>query len=338
MNNYFCVMPFYGAEYNHNGFISPCCLIEPQANIQDIQSSMLSGEKPTACNACWSLEDQGLTSDRQLKNSAYDLYADKDISIVEQDCREGKYKPKIFKIYTSNICNSTCVTCDSDASTAWGTLTKNKKLIQINHSILDQLPVEDFVMLNFVGGEPLYEQRNFSILERLLETNNDGCFISITTNGSTNLTLNQRNLLAKFKNLNINLSIDGVGPVFEYLRYPLKWDMLLANLDFYRSQNFNLSVSYTISNLNILYYDETIQWFTEQGLKYNYNFVTDPDYFSINSLPQYIKKQYANEFFREHSADDDEKFQMFCKEIEKQDQLKGISIDTYLPKFVSAIR
>lgn len=331
-------MPFYGAEISSQGFTTPCCLIKPLSNIQDIRSSMLSGQQPAACNECWSLEKQGLTSDRQLKNAAYDVYADKDIKYVEENCRKGNFRPEIFKIYTSNICNSTCVTCDPSASTAWGNLKHSKKLIQINHSILEQLPVENFVMLNLVGGEPLNEKRNFNILERLLTANNDNCFISITTNGSIRLTTAQKNILSKFKNLNINLSIDGIGPVFEYLRYPLKWDMLLSNLSFYRSQNFKLSVSYTISNLNILYYDETIEWFNEQGLDYNHNMVTDPDYFSINSLPYHTKKQYANKFFREHLKKDDERFQIFLNEIEKQDQLKGISINDYLPKFVSSIR
>jgi len=338
MNNYFCVMPFYGAEISPQGFTTPCCLIEPLANIQDIRSNMLAGQQPTACNRCWSLEKRGLTSDRQLKNAAYDVYADKDIRYVEESCRKGEFRPEIFKIYTSNICNSTCVTCNPSFSTAWGNLKQSKKLVQINHSILDQLPVENFVMLNLVGGEPLSEKRNFNILERLISANNNDCFVSITTNGSVSLTTAQKKILSKFKNLNINLSIDGIGPVFEYVRYPLKWDMLLSNLSFYRSQNFNLSVSYTISNLNILYYDETIQWFNEQGLNYNHNMVIDPVYFSVNSLPQHTKQQYPNKFFREQSNKDDERFQTFLIEIEKQDQLKGISINDYLPKFVSAIK
>jgi sulfatase maturation enzyme AslB (radical SAM superfamily) len=338
MNNYFCVLPFYGAEYDQSGYTTPCCLIPSGTDLQQVQTTMLNKQRATACQKCWILEDQGKISDRQLKNSSFDFYANRDIRFIEEDCQQGKFSPQIIKLYTSNLCNSTCATCGPEASTAWGTLTKNKKLIQINNSILDQLPIEDFIMLNFVGGEPLTEKKNFDLLERLITAEKTNCFISITTNGSTDLTSHQKKILSNFNNLNINLSIDGVGPVFEYIRYPLKWDKLLDNLDFYRSQNFKLSVSYTISNLNILYHNETIQWFTNQGLNYNHNLVTDPDYFSINSLPLRVKNQYTSDFFREHCSNDDEKFQRFLIEINKQDQLKGISINTYLPKLMSAIK
>ena len=333
MNNYFCVMPFFGAEYNHTGFTTPCCLLAPNADINQLKTDMLNGQRPSACKKCWALEDANLTSDRILKNSAFDFYANKDIRYVEEECRNGNYHPRIFKIYTSNLCNSTCVTCDHNASTAWGALTKNKKFIQIHQSELDDLPVKDFVMLNFVGGEPLYEKKNFNILERLVAADNTDCFISFTTNGSTQLSDNEKELLSKFKNVNISVSIDGVGPVFEYLRYPLKWSDLLENLEYYKQCNFNISISYTISNLNILYYDETVDWFNKNKLSYNHNLVEEHKYFVVDALPEHVKLAYPSlkKFFNPHSIEHDLLFRQFCRAIQIQDRLKNISIKDYLP-------
>jgi sulfatase maturation enzyme AslB (radical SAM superfamily) len=339
MNNYFCVMPFFGAEYDRRGFTTPCCLIEPSADIQEIKDNMLSGVRPPACNKCWKLEDQGLTSDRMIKNSSFDYFKDQDIRFIEQDCRLGKFKPQIIKLYTSNLCNSTCVTCSSSASTAWGALTKNKNLIRIKKEYLAKIDVKDCIMLNFVGGEPLYEPYNFNLLENLIEAGNTNCLISFTTNGSVELSLKQKEILTKFKNIGISISIDGIEDRFEYIRYPLKWELLLKNLRFYKNNNFDVNVSYTISNLNILYYQETIDWFLSQNLNYNHNLVSYPSYFSVNALPESVKKQNPSllDFFNPHTQQDDENFLKFCNEIKKQDAIKGISVTDYLPELAKSI-
>lgn len=338
MNNYFCVMPFYGAEYTPTGFTTPCCLLDPTADVKDVQTDMLNSRRSPACDTCWKLEDQGKVSDRLLKNSAFDFFADKDIRYVEEDCKNGNFSPKIIKLYTSNLCNSTCVTCSSHWSTAWATLKKEKTFKIVNDSLLDQLDCANIEILSFVGGEPLYEKKNFAILERLIAVGNQDCFISFVTNGSTVLTEYQKHILKNFSNLNICLSIDGIGSRFEYIRYPLKWNDLLENIDFYKQHDIDLSVSYTISNLNIFYYAETIKWFNHQGLSFNHNLITDPVHFEINSLPKAIKDTIDCELFREHQDQDDINFKKFLEEIHNQDRLKNISLDNYLPEFSRLIR
>lgn len=335
MNNNFCVLPFYGAEYSLQNQPTPCCLLPDNTNILVLRTEMLNGIKPSACKRCWDLEEQGITSDRQLKNSAFDYYKDRDINFIEQDCRDGNYSTQIVKFYTSNICNSTCVTCNAHLSSAWATLTNKKTFSIIDNTVLDALNYSDMVILTFVGGEPFYEKKNFDILERLIKAGNTNCFISFTTNGSTMLSDYQKSILGKFKNLNICLSIDGVGPVFEYMRYPLKWDNLLSNIDFFRKNNIQLSVSYTISNLNILYYTETVNWFNQQQLQHNHILVKNPSYFSPSALPDHIKSNLP--IAVTNTADDELNFNLACKEIRNQDNLKKISIKDYMPEFYNII-
>jgi sulfatase maturation enzyme AslB (radical SAM superfamily) len=338
MNDYFCVLPFFGAEYTPLGFTTPCCLLPNDTNIKQLQTEMLAGQRSVACQKCWALEDQGKTSDRQLKNSAFDFYKDRDIRFIEKDCHEENFSLQILKLYTSNLCNSTCVTCGSDASSAWATLKKVKTFEIISQDQLDLIPYKDLVMLSFVGGEPLVEKKNFDILEQLISIGNTDCFISLTTNGSIQLNQKQQTILKQFKNLNICLSIDGIEKRFEYIRYPLKWNILLENIDFFKSINIDLFVSYTISNLNIFYYNETVDWFNKQELRHNHNLVTYPSHFSVNALPEKIKLELKQELFGQHSADDDANFSLFLKEIQQQDQLKNISIKDYLPEFYELIK
>lgn len=338
MNNYFCVMPFYGAEYTPTGFTTPCCLLDPTVDIKDVQNDMLNSRRSPACDTCWKLEDRGKVSDRMLKNSAFDFFADKDIQYIEEDCKNGNFSPKIIKLYTSNLCNSTCVTCNSHWSTAWATLKNVKMFKVVDQTIIDSFVFKDFVMLNFVGGEPLKEKKNFDILSQLIAVNNTDCFISITTNGSVALSDSQRTILKQFKNLDINLSIDGIEKRFEYIRYPLSWDILLENLEFFRKNNNNISISYTVSNLSIFYIEETLAWFNSQGISHNYNIVYNPIYFSPNALPLNIKRflgANAKSIIEidKHSVEDDKNFLLCCQELRKQDRMKGININDYLPEF-----
>lgn len=179
------------------------------------------------------------------------------------------------------------------------------------------------------------------MLKRLLTEGNDSCVVSFVTNGSIWPSETQLATMLKFKNLVISFSIDGVGPVFEYLRYPLSWSNVIDNLRKWRELGVELGVSYTVSNLNLLYHDQTRQWFTEQQLPFLINPVQNPDWFAINSLPASIKQFISDrvqdaavrEMLREHQDIDDVRFARFCKEIVNQDQLKKISIRNYLPEF-----
>lgn len=343
MNPYFCVMPFFGEEIglpNHK--TTPCCLLKNNSNIDEVRQKILQQQRPDECSACWNLEQQNIKSDRQYKNEAFDLYLNKDIRFIEEDCKKNLYSKQIIKVYTSNLCNSTCVTCSPDFSSAWASLKKiNKKKASVSFTDLSHINYNDIKMLSFVGGEPLYEKKNFDILNKLIEADNTNCFVSIVSNGSVGLSSYQLEILKKFQNLNICLSIDGIASKFEYIRYPLKWHMLLKNIELFRSLGVKLSVSYTISNLNLMYYNETVNWFNEQNLSYNHNIVNYPLHFSINSLPEEIKRGLSPEaklLLREHLPHDDNQFISFINEINFQDRLKNISIKNYMPEIYDLIQ
>ena len=348
MNDYFCVLPFFGYEFSPNHG-THCCLLPRGHDINEIRQDMLDKKRSPQCSACWKLEDSGLTSDRQLKNSALDFYSNRDIRFIEEDARQGKYETTLIKLITSNKCNSTCVTCNSGASTAWGELSKKGKIIDINpksalsQETIDGLSFDKLVGINFIGGEPLYEQRNFYIIENLIKHNNTDCFISFTTNGSVGINSVNKNLLSQFKNINIGLSIDGIGPVFEYMRYPLKWKKLLANLEFFKTITNNISVNQCTSNVNVYYYDETTAWFESQNLSYHHNPVITPSYFRPSALPLRVKEKIRSmsdkteAFVSTHTDEDDRDFQLMLVELKKQDQLKNIDIKNYLPDFWNLI-
>jgi sulfatase maturation enzyme AslB (radical SAM superfamily) len=306
---------------------------------------MLNDHRPDACAKCWSLEDAGIISDRQLKNSAVDLYFDKNLSTLVENCRQGNYSTVHYKIDTSNTCNATCVTCNGSASSSWAALEKKNK--QPSRKTWSIQPVTADIWINykaaisvsFRGGEPLLSKTNFYILEQLLEHNNSDCFVSFITNGSVELSDYQKHLLSKFKNMNFCFSIDGTGPIFEYMRYPLKWDQLLKNIEYCKNNNIMTSVSYTVSNLNVFYHAQTVKWFKDHNMNYLINLVYQPTHFQPRALPQELKVAIAEknpdiaDLLNQHSAQDQQNYQLFRAEIDKQDQWKNIRMSDFLPEF-----
>jgi MoaA/NifB/PqqE/SkfB family radical SAM enzyme len=334
----FCVLPFYGWEYPRN---TACCFLPPTHDLEQIKNDMLNGLKPNSCYKCWNLEEAGHKSDRQLKNETIDFYFHKNIHDIFKDCQHGKNHVNHYKIDTSNTCNAMCITCGGDVSSSWNKLLKSNKQLsmknwRISPNKIDlQIDYKTAKLINFRGGEPLLSKTNFHILEQLLLVGNTECFISFQTNGSITPTDDQEALLRNFKNLNFSFSIDGIGPVFEYLRYPLKWADIEKNINWCRQRNIMISINYTISNLNVFYHEQTTSWFKKNKIPYLYNLVYSPEWFAPSVLPLSVKSRINFDFV--NSDKDNEWYAVFKEKISQQDTWKGISMHDYLPELAELL-
>ena len=341
----FCVLPFFAIEYPRK---IACCLMNESESIDSIKSQMLRGIRPDSCKKCWALEDAGLKSDRQIKNETLDFFTNVDLEQLINDCKKNENKIVHYKFDSNNICNAACVTCSGMFSSTWNKIERKNNISKFkNWKILPEQTVDwvdykNAKSISFRGGESFLSNTNFYILEQLVEHKNLNCFVSFVTNGSFSLTTYQKEILLKFKNLNFCFSIDGIGPVFEYLRWPLKWSTVENNIAWCRSQNIEVSVSYTLSNMNLIYHNETIQWFHDQQINYLINPVYDPIHFRPQSLPAVVKQklnQHPNfaKSWLTHSENDEHQFEQFHKEILKQDSMKNINIKDYLPELIELL-
>ena len=345
----FCVLPWFGREINWDQIETHCCLLPSLYDIEQIKTEMLAGQKPVACQKCWNLEAQGLQSDRQLKNSALDFYWDRDLQSIKQDAEHGKHSVLMLKLLTSYTCNATCVSCGPNNSSSWSQLhhrmnpnipIRRSTFVDINR-VKQKVNFAELKMLSLIGGEPLYEKKNFELLEHLLELGNDTVFLSMVTNGSVALSDHQKKILSRFKNVNFCVSIDGTGPVFEYLRFPLKWQDLLDNLKFFREVTDNVSANYTLSNLNILYHAQTVDWFEQNQIPYSNNPIYAPTWLQPRALPESVK-QHLKETLSTvdfdtyigsvHKDIDQQNWEKCLTQIAKQDHAKGIKWQEYLPE------
>jgi hypothetical protein len=338
--NTFCVLPWFSREINNKQTVA-CCLLPKNHDIELIKTDLLDGIRNPACSACWDLEDKGKASRRQIENTFLDYKLDRDISLIQNDCKTNNYNINLYQITTSNLCNQACVSCSSNFSTKWSEIDRNLGNIPIKNftSNVDSFDIDFYTAkrITLLGGEPLFDSTSFSILKKLIDSDNTNCFVSFVTNGSINLSAQQLDLLSKFSDLNICVSIDGIGPVFEYMRWPGKWKTLTKNLDQYRTVAKEVSVSYTISSLNALYYDQTVDWFKENNLDYNHNIVSNPNWLSLKNMPVKLKHQLANKQNFVTNFSDISGLEIstetISQHIKLQDRAKKIDIKDYMPEF-----
>lgn len=332
----FCVLPWYGLNLPSS---LPCCLLPKNTNITQVKQDLLAGIKSPACTTCWQIESSGKKSKRHFENEFLDYKLNRDLDKIQVDCKTKTIDPLVYQIQPSNLCNQACVTCGSFLSSKWAEIERRIGTVpyptfKIKLSDVD-VNYATARRIEFVGGEPFFDPTTFQILDLLIEHNNTDCFISVVTNGSISLSDHQLNVLSKFTDLNICISVDGIGPVFEYLRWPAKWPTLLDNIEKFKKITKNISISYTISSLNVLYYQQTVDWFQSQNLRYNHNIVTYPEWISLSSTPVKIKELLSDNSFasawvaitgKEISL---AKYQQLLTE---QDQAKKINIKDYLPE------
>lgn len=354
MSDTFCVLPWFSQEINWNNNKTPCCLLPNSHDIEKIKSEMLQGLKPQECHKCWRLEENGIKSDRQVKNSTLDWLLDKDLELIQKDAQDGKSETIILKLFTSYTCNATCISCNSSASSSWHQLEKKMfdivpeqkyKFVDIEQ-VKTQVNFKNLKMLSLMGGEPLYEKKNFDLLEHLLDLGNDTVFLSMVTNGSVKLTSRQKTVLSRFKNLNFSVSIDGTEQVFEYVRYPLVWDELQDNIKFFREVSDNVSSNYTISNLNVIYHNQTVEWFNKENINFSNSIIYNPNWLQPKVLPltaiKYLKSTLNSADYNMFVGNRDEEacdrlFDKFLIQIKKQDAAKGINLKNYLPELAKLI-
>lgn len=130
---------------------------------------------------------------------------------------------QFLEMSVSNVCNQSCVMCDSAFSSKWRKLeTLFDRTPQSTYSFSDSdiekviklLPRLNKLMLK--GGEPFADENNVRILSALAQVNPD-CEVKIISNGQR-VSKGFLNVLSELNNVNISISIDAIGKRYEWIR------------------------------------------------------------------------------------------------------------------------
>lgn len=262
---------------------------QSSAYMDEVRQAMIADARHVGCQSCWQDEDAGYASMRSRTAKDYAIF----------NIRPDRPELVNAEIRLGNLCNLTCVMCNEVESSA--ILAENKRLgiNRIEQSDIDwtdqswsnlQLILEKSPrILNLRGGEPLYNKKILDILEQLPPENKKQMMIHL----STNATLwNDRwaTVLAGFGLARIMLSVDGIENVYEYIRYPARWDQLQHNIqNMRRLPNVRLVVNAVVQNLNILHIDDLVTWCKDNHLFLMLDRLKEPEYLDLTNLPDPLR-------------------------------------------------
>lgn len=171
-----------------------------------------------------------------------------------------------------NVCNSACMTCNENLSTLIGGLkSKNYPIVDNSHAFW-KLPLDRVIHLDINGGEPSASKNYRHILANLPESIKS---VRLNTNCSTVLEelwpLCQRGV-----QVTVTVSLDGIGPVHDFVRWPIKWDKFYANLQRYMAMPIRLNTWTTVSALNVDDLPNILKFVKEHKLEHSYAYLKEP--------------------------------------------------------------
>jgi MoaA/NifB/PqqE/SkfB family radical SAM enzyme len=148
--------------------------------------------------------------------------------------------------------------------------------------------------VNLVGGEPMLIAQCMTIIKHLVETGvSKNIVLSVTTNGMV-LPDGWLELAASFRNVTLTFSLDGFGPISEYIRYPSVWLDILQNINKIKTlKNAYLLVNTTVQVYNMLHLVDMIKFCDEMKLEFRYHFLQGPAHLSPLVMPASVREEAA---------------------------------------------
>lgn len=289
--------------------------IRLSTEIKKVRADLLAGKKPIGCQTCFKNEPELGTSCRAQMNGQYPQTY---LKLKEQELSvDTPYQIETLDLRFGNRCNLGCRMCTASASETLaddlreylGRNFDESKLQNTDwykdrdflESLVNQLP--GLKTIYIAGGEPFLIPEAWDFLEMIIQK---GIARNITLQYHTNLTLlpeRAKSLWNEFKSVELLFSIDGIGKVFEYIRYPAKFstienNMVKLDLDYYEYNIDSAAVQMTVQAYNIFEIAPLLHWlqtFTHINHYPILSILDSPHELSFAALPANIRNNAANE-------------------------------------------
>ena len=285
---------------------------------------------PAECVRCKQQEDIGLKSDR-LQWIDYHQYL-----LVDHG---ADYL--MVSMMLDNVCNTACQFCSPHISSKIASLqTVPLKIRQVG-SYEEKLPLNRITQIDLEGGEPSNSKNVKQLLTNLPQRVNT---IKMYTNARSFLDelvpVAERGI-----EIQISISLDGVGPVQEYIRWPTQWSEFCQTIEKYKElqirfpDTVSLSFKTTICALNLFDLPNIINFAEKQNIVHSVSQLAHPQALHISSANSYTisaRKQLEKspselcQKLAHGVATQKENQQEIDKFIDQQDTLRKISIKDYI--------
>ena len=294
-----------------------------------IRRQMDTGERVVGCEPCYDLEDLGIPSYRTnyIKDwLGWHRNADEIERIIEKS-RENDYHvdepPQYLDFRLGTLCNLRCRMCQSQNSSAIYKELKDDELYTqeerdfvVKHTHWNDFSdytqpwfdtpefleaVEEWLpnvnRLYFTGGEPTIIQRTYWILEKCVELGIAKDIDLVFNSNMTNIQPRFLDLLAKFRDVLMCLSVDGYAQYNEYIRSGSTWSIVDKHIRDYAQSEVvgNILFSPVVQIYNILNITELLDYAEEitkfSGRRIDISFLMNnyPKCLDIRNLPKHVR-------------------------------------------------
>ena len=299
--------------------------------MRSVRKMMIDGEKPASCLKCYKEEAAGHRSKRQWETEYWMRDGIDPFELVKNTYEDGSTDANLayIDIRMGTKCQLGCVMCSPHDSSGW-IKDWNKLYPQIENPTLKETmvwedrgktfgasynwhkdnptfwkqlyeQVPNIRQLYFAGGEATVIDEHYEILDKVIEM---GYADKIEVRYNSNCIELPDRLLEQwkhFKKVRMHYSVDSVGAMNDYIRYPSEWDhtvKMFNRLDRETSNNFEVTIACAVNALNIYYIPDFLKWkLTESGLHktnmwpfgaggINYHFVYWPPHLNVKVLPR----------------------------------------------------
>lgn len=361
----YCKAPFTHLSIKTDGNIKSCCRALPGSGFSNLSKESIMeawnnpymeklrydlshGIKNSNCDACWNNERDGVRSLREKYNNL-------DLDVT-------KNKPIWLELKMSNLCNLRCRMCHVADSTAWATDFDTVRHLHYKDwldNVIDTLPFQkgykldvyndeffndfkklapEIVRLSFAGGEPMYDEKHYMLLE-MLQPFASKIDLSYATNATIDSYKNYNifDLWKNFKSIQVSCSIDGFPQLSEYIRSNSNiLDVERVIKKMLAVSNISVTGKMTLSAWNIFYVPETFNYFKSLGIKkHDYHFVTFPEFLDCRIFTGERRKEISEKltscpdiksYFDNTQMYTKEKWQKFLEYTNILDQSRETSI------------
>lgn len=237
------------------------------------RKKMLSGEWPgDGCEYCRDIEMSGGQSDRQFQLKIPDVYPRE----LDHDPTLVNVQPSILEVFFANTCNFKCVYCKGSLSSSiqteedrWGSAIIPTDHTRNSNQYQDLVPQfwswmerngSNLKRLQILGGEPLFQQDFYKLLDYFESHPNPSLEFNIITNlhiPDNRLQQANEKLLRLLDQgfigrIDIQVSVDCWGPGQEYVRYGFDRAVFEQNLKVLtHHQKFRIGLLSTVNALTI---------------------------------------------------------------------------------------
>jgi organic radical activating enzyme len=252
---------------------------------------MLAGEKPTECQYCWNMENEGKLSDRHYRSG--EPWAAVDFEQIKNSTGEENVIPSYVEVNFNHACNLKCSYCSPQFSSSWadevarlGAFPTSSPHNSPDHFMGQRRPIparesnpyvdafwawwpdlyphlEHFRM---TGGEPLLDRNTYRVFDYVLANPSPKLHLNVTSNFSVDEKSWQKYLTyvkaicdGRIEHFMQYVSLDGWGEQAEYMRNGLDFDLLWDRVNQFLTEvpeYSSLTFIITMNNLSVTSLDK----------------------------------------------------------------------------------